>query len=253
MQAPPEIIIKGVEMTPLTSKMINRGIAGLEKVCNYIVNVHVTIEKEQRRKQTGNPLRMQIDIRIPNRTGILVKRESIGLKKIPDGMAEMQEQLANIEGREQLIAHPVRRNPANKRGIRQEPLESLITLTFASARRQLKKMMDKQRGEVKVPAQQDNMAMVEKLFRDQEYGFLRATDGQQVYFHRNSVLHKHWEKLTPGTAVRYTPELGEKGLQASTVELVDKPGVAETHAQLHDMPDMAPAMKVKKKAVSRAR
>jgi len=203
----------------------------------------VIIEKAQGRRKEGNPYRMQVDIRIPNHTGIVVKRESIGTKKIPDGLEEVQANLATEPGHEPLIAHPVRRSPVRKRGVREEPLESLITLTFGSARRQLKKVVDKRRGDVKIPAQEQNLAMVEKLFPD--YGFLRTTDGQAVYFHRNSVLHNHWDKLAPGTSVRFSPEIGEKGLQASTVELVEKRGESETHGELHDLPEIVPAAKKK--------
>ena len=77
-------------------------------------------------------------------------------------------------------------------------------------------------------------AVVEKIFRDQDYGFLREPDGQSIYFNRNSVLHDHWEHLKIGTAVRYTQELGDKGLQASIVEPVDISGAAGSHDSLHD-------------------
>jgi cold shock CspA family protein len=78
-------------------------------------------------------------------------------------------------------------------------------------------------------------AMVEKIFREQQYGFLRSLDGQSVYFNRNSVLHNHWQNLKVGTAVRYTQEMGDEGLQASTVEPVEIRGAAEMHDSLHDL------------------
>jgi cold shock CspA family protein len=115
-------------------------------------------------------------------------------------------------------------------------LQALIRRTFDSARRQLEKETEKQRGEEKTSAQLQTQAVVEKIFRDEGYGFLRSLDGQQVYFHQNSVLHDHWNTMTAGAIVRYVPELGEKGLQASTVEMVNKPGVAEMHNELHDLP-----------------
>jgi cold shock CspA family protein len=111
----------------------------------------------------------------------------------------------------------------------------------------LERVVDKQRGAVKVHPQQQTQAVVEKIFREQQYGFLRTLDGQQVYFHRNSVLHKHWERLRVGTGVRYIPEVGEKGLQASTVEPIDKPGAIEIHDQLHDLPTVSSRPKSRKK------
>lgn len=239
MRVPPEIVLKGVEMTPLIDKLVGRGIASLERVCNYIISTHIALEKAQGRRQTGNPYRMRITIRIPDRSDIVIKRWSKATKKIPNGLAQLETQFVLQDESEPEETQPVRRTPLPRRGIREEPLQALIRRTFDSARRELEKVVDKQRGEEKTPAQQQMQAIVEKIFREEGYGFLRTIDGEQMYFHQNSVLHNHWGTLTVGTIVRYALEEGEKGPQASTVEPVDKPGVAEVHGQLHDLPDIS--------------
>jgi cold shock CspA family protein len=67
--------------------------------------------------------------------------------------------------------------------------------------------------------------MVEKLFEDDGYGFIRSLDGaRQFYFHRNSVLHDGFASLSVGTEVRFNPQEGEQGPQASSVQIVAKPG-----------------------------
>lgn len=66
---------------------------------------------------------------------------------------------------------------------------------------------------------------VEQLFED--HGFLKNVDGRDVYFHRNAVLHGDFDRLAVGTGVNYMEEMGEDGLQASTVRIVDKPGARE--------------------------
>ena len=236
MQVPPQIELKGVEMTPYIDELITRGIARLEQVCDYIMSTRIALEQAQGRRQTGNPYRMRIDIRIPGGREVLVKRSSKALKKIPDGSGELETQMAVRGEPEPETSQVIGRSPLRRRGIREEPLVALIRRTFDSAQRELEKVVDKQRGDIKTPAQEQVSAFVEKIFREQDYGFLRATDGQQVYFHRNSLLHKHWEGLSVGTMVRYTPEIGEKGLQASTLEPIDKPGAIEIHDQLHDLP-----------------
>jgi len=63
---------------------------------------------------------------------------------------------------------------------------------------------------------------VAKLFPDEGYGFIETVDGSEIYFHRNSVLNNAFGKLTTGMEVRYAEETGEKGPQASTVEIVGK-------------------------------
>lgn len=247
MQVPPEITVKGLEMTPYIDKLITRGLAGLERVCDHIISTRVALEQAPGRRQKGNPYQMRIDIKIPGRPEIVVKRSSKALKKIPDGLAQLQTEMALKGEPEPRRSQLVRRSPIRRKGMREEPLVALIRRTFDSARRELERAVEKQRGEVKTPAQQQVSAVVERIFREQGYGFLRTLDGQQVYFHSNSVLHDHWGSLKVGTAVRYVPQLGEKGLQASTVEPVETPGAAEAHDELHELPVVSPQPRLRKK------
>ena len=65
--------------------------------------------------------------------------------------------------------------------------------------------------------------IVEQVFDEEGYGFLRVLgDERQVYFHRNSVLHGDFGRLAVGTEVRFTPQEGDDGPQASSVQLVAK-------------------------------
>lgn len=57
-----------------------------------------------------------------------------------------------------------------------------------------------------------------KFLAGGDYGFSETADGRQIYFHRNSVLDWDFNRLTVGSEVRFTEEIGEKGPQASTVE-----------------------------------
>lgn len=70
------------------------------------------------------------------------------------------------------------------------------------------------------------VAIVTQIFPQEGYGFLRTVDeDREIYFHKNSVLHNDFERLTVGTGVRYVEEEGEKRPQATTVQIVNKPGV----------------------------
>ncbi len=62
-----------------------------------------------------------------------------------------------------------------------------------------------------------------KLFQDAGYGFICTVDGnRQFYFHRNSVLHDDFASPSVGTEVRFSPEEGEQGPQASSVQILAK-------------------------------
>lgn len=226
MKVTPEIVLKGVEMTPLIDKSVAKGIAKLEQVCDYIIGTRIAVEQVQGRHQTGNLYRVRIEIRVPGWTDIVVKRSSKESKK---GL--LLEDKVEPES-----PQPIRHNSIPIRKTREEPLPALVRRTFDSARREIEKVVDRQHGKVKIHPQQQITAIVEKIFRERQYGFLRTLDGQEVYFHRNSVLHRHWENLKVGTTVRYTPEVGEKGLQASTVEPIGKSGGLKIHNHLHDLP-----------------
>jgi len=109
---------------------------------------------------------------------------------------------------------------------------------FEAARRQLQSLVDRQQGLVKRHPEREMMAVVVRLFRENSYGFLRAADGMEIYFHRNSVLHDDFDRLEVGTGVRYEVEEGEKGPQATTVELVEKrgPNYAPPEEQVLELP-----------------
>ncbi len=237
MQVAPEVSIKGIDVTAEIDDLITGGIDKLEQVCDYIISTRIAIEREQQRHETGNPYRMRIDIRIPNRADIVVNRQSTSHKRELFSRDELKAQ-QGIESEEELEVvqsnGAVGRSPIPKKKP-EEPLAALIRRTFATAQRELRKEVEKQRGDVKRPVQLDSMAVVEKLFPEQEYGFLRTPDGQQVYFHKNGVLHRHWDGLAPGTMVRYTPQEGIEGLQASSIEILDKPGIREQHDTLHPL------------------
>ena len=67
------------------------------------------------------------------------------------------------------------------------------------------------------------MGIVQKLFIEDGYGFIRTIDtSDEIYFHKNSVLHNDFDKIKVGTGVRFVSEIGDKGPQASSVEIIDK-------------------------------
>jgi len=94
-----------------------------------------------------------------------------------------------------------------------------IREAFDIARRRLQDYARRQRGAVKVPVRQPRGRVV-RLFPIDEYGYIEAEDGHEVYFHKRSVLKDAFNRLTVGSLVSFVEEPGEKGPQASTVTLV---------------------------------
>lgn len=188
MQVPLEVTYRNVEKTPQIEELIARKMAKLEQVCNYITSCRISVERRQRPHRTGNPYFVRIDIRVPPGHELVVRRTSLA------------------------------------RGGREEALPSVVRRAFDAGRRRLQELVEKQRGEVKSHPEQEVNAFVERIFAADGYGFLRTLDGQEVYFHRNSVLRGEFDRLERGTGVRFVEAMGVEGLQASTVEAVERLG-----------------------------
>ena len=191
MKVPPEITYRNVEKTNAIDNLVHEKIAKLENVCDRISSCHISIEKIHDRPRSGSPYRVRIDMTVP-------------------------------PGHE-LVAE---RNPAESN--QYDTLDAVIRDAFNAARQQLVKLNQRQHESQRPQNQEqaeETTALVTKLFKDRGYGFLRTLEGREIYFHRNSVLHHDFERLEIGTAVHFALEMGEEGPQASTVKIVDKPGV----------------------------
>ena len=63
----------------------------------------------------------------------------------------------------------------------------------------------------------------------EDYGFVETPDGQEVYFHKNSVVDADFYKLEIGNEVRLViaEDEGAKGAQASAVIPIGKHHIVE--------------------------
>jgi ribosomal subunit interface protein len=184
MQTPPEVIFKDVDRSPWVEEYIAERCAHLEKFSQEITRCHVTIAQEAASHRKGNRYSVMVEIRMPKHHDLAVKKQ----KQILD----MQTQLPAV-----------------------------INEAFGAIEKQLKKAKALRRNEVKVHDNGQPHGTIEKVFEGEGYGFIRTVeDDRQFYFHRNSVLHDDFENLTVGTEVRFTPELGDEGPQASSVQVV---------------------------------
>ena len=127
------------------------------------------------------------------------------------GLYEVHIKLALPDGREVDVAH----TPQNDE--RYTDVHYALNNAFKRARRQLQDQVRRLQGHVKAHDAQPAGTVTQ--LRD-DFGFLKTDDGREIYFHRNSVLHGDFERLAIGCEVRFQPEEGDKGPQASSVQLV---------------------------------
>ena len=184
MEITPEIIFHDVHRSEWIEAYVAERLAHLERFARGITRCRVTLTREQGSQRTGNRYSVLVEVRVPPQHDLAVKKQ----KEIVDMPAQ---------------------------------LPALVNLAFGAIERQLKKASELRRGEEKAHNGQPH-GVVEKLFGE-GYGFIRTLeDDRQFYFHRNSVLHDDFERLAVGTEVRFDAELGEKGPQASSVQVVGK-------------------------------
>lgn len=99
-----------------------------------------------------------------------------------------------------------------------EVLHIALADGFRAVERRLEEQARRMRGEVKRRMVQPRGRVV-WLDVEGEFGFLETEDGQEVYFHRNSVIGDP-SRIRVGSKVRFHLEDGDNGPQASSLHLI---------------------------------
>lgn len=160
----------------------------------------------------------QLEERWGRITACRVVLKGPGLHHRKGGLYEVHIRLALPDGREVNVS----RTPTEDE--RHSDLTFAINDAFKHARRQLQDQVRRTQGDVKQHEGQP-IGTVVRLDPSGEFGFLEAGDGQEIYFHRNSVLEDGFARLHIGSRVTFAEEPGDKGAQATTVKLLGKHGL----------------------------
>ncbi len=183
MQLPLQIAFRHMESSDAIMAVIHEKAAKLDTFANYIMSCRVVVEPAGKHHQHGNLYEVHLDITLPG--------GEIAVTRGPNQHTEYRD------------------------------LAVALRDAFDTARRELEDHQRRQRGAVKAHEVAPH-AKVSKLFPDEGYGFLTTSDGREIYFHRQSVLHGGFDCLHIGTEVTFTEEAGKKGPQASTVKPVGR-------------------------------
>ena len=184
MQTPPEIVFEGLPATPQLRDAIDVHLAELEERWGRITACRVVVKGPSQRHRTGGLYDVHIRLALPN-------------------------------GRE---VNVTRTPPADER---QSDLTFAVDDAFKHARRQLQDQVRRIQGHIK-EHQDSATATVLRIDPSGEFGFLETSDGQEIYFNRNSVIGRGASRLQIGSRVTYVEEPGEKGPQATTVKVMGK-------------------------------
>ena len=185
MQLPLQITFRHMESSDAVTARIRERAGELERFFDRIISCRVVVECRHPRRQQGNLFRVRIDLKVPGRE-ITVGRDHAAHK-----------------------AH--------------EDIYVAIRDAFDAARRVLEDHVRERRGEVKLHAVPEH-GRIARLLPERDGGFILTSDGNEIYFHRNSVANSGFDKLAVGDEVRFVAQHSESavGPQASTVVPVGK-------------------------------
>ncbi len=181
MLIPLQITFHGIQSSAKVEEKIRTATEKLERFYNGIIGVRVAVSTIQHGQLSGDQFRVRLDVSVPGKE-LAVNREP--------GDATMH------------------RDPVVAVRDAFKAMEKMLRKSSQERRRDVKHHVAPPRGSVT------------RLFLGQGYGFIETPDGHEIYFHENSVLNGAFNRLKVGMQVRYVEEEGEKGPQASTVELV---------------------------------
>lgn len=187
MRTPVQIVyLGGVENSPELESIIQEKVDSLERIFSNIISCRVAIDLPHRNQRTGNQYNVTVNVRVP--------------------------------GKELAVNGP----PSRKASIL--GAEVAVREAFDEVKRELKRYKQKLQRDVKI-LERPPHATVARLIRESPedgYGFIITEDGREIYFHKNSVLNGKYDEMSVGDRVRFAEEMGEKGPQASTVELLSQ-------------------------------
>lgn len=200
MQVPPQISFHGIDHSSYNEDYIRERIDRLEKIHDGIISCRVVVERPHQNRQTGNPYRCRVELSLPRKRELVASKEE---------MTERHVELRTVVGR-----------------------------AFDAMEKQLHSATSthERRAQVIAPQSEEQPhGIVVRLFEEDGYGFIKTEDGREFFMHENAVLNNRFDQLQVGTEVRFAAEDGDKGPQASTVQIVANPGAARASSNPPDI------------------
>lgn len=184
MQVPLQIVFEHIGHSDALEAAVRKEAQRLERFHDRITSTRVVIVRPQHRHHKGDTYCVRIHVAVPGGKHIDVSRD-------PGATG------------------------------RHEDAHVTIRDAFDAAGRQLQDQVRKLEGEVKAHETPPH-GTISSLVPERDHGFIAASDGREIYFHRNSVSDGRFDDLKVGQEVRFSDGVGTKGPQATSVRPVGK-------------------------------
>jgi cold shock CspA family protein len=188
MQVPLQIVFEHIGSSEAIEAAVRKEAQRLERFYDRVTSARVVIGRPQHRHRKGDTYSVRIHLALPGGNHVDITREPAATGRHEDAYV-------------------------------------MIRDAFDAAARQLQDEARKLDGAVKAHEAPPH-GVVAALAPERDHGFIAASDGREIYFHRNSVVEGRLEDLEVGQAVRFSEAEGDKGPQATSVRPVGKRHVA---------------------------
>jgi cold shock CspA family protein/ribosome-associated translation inhibitor RaiA len=184
MQVPLQIVFEHIGHSDPLEAAVRKEAQRLERFYDRITSARVVIARPQHRHHKGDTYCVRIHVAVPGGKHIDISRDPAATG-------------------------------------RHEDVHVTIRDAFDAAGRQLQDQVRRLEGAVKSHENPPH-GTIASLVPERDHGFIAASDGREIYFHRNSVTGAKFDDLVIGQEVRFSEEVGDKGPQATFVRPVGK-------------------------------
>jgi ribosomal subunit interface protein len=193
MRMPLQITFRHMDPSPALEAFIRQRAEELDQFFDRITSCRVVVECRHPRQQQGKLFEVRIDLTVP--------------------------------GAEIVVGRDPGANHAH------EDAHVAVRDAFDAARRRLEDHARDRRGAVKLHSVPDH-GRIARLLPDRDCGFILTAAGDDIYFHRNSIVVGAFDRFEIGAEVRFVAQHSEsaEGLQASTVVPLGKHHLPPTDA-----------------------
>jgi cold shock CspA family protein len=188
MQVPLQIVFEHIGPSDALEAAVRKEAQRLERFYDRITSARVVIARPQHRRHKGDAYCVRIHLAVPGGKRIDITRDPAATGRHEDAYVTIRD-------------------------------------AFDAAGRQLQdeaRRLDQRVKSHEAPPH----GVVTALVPERDHGFIAASDGREIYFHRNSVAGGKFEDLKVGQEVRFSEATDDEGPRATSVRPVGKHHVA---------------------------
>jgi len=191
MQVPLEIAFHNTESSQWAENEIRARVAELEKIYGRLNSCRVRVDQRAANSAGTIPPVVRIELGIPGYKELVVSHEPEHLQ----------------------------------RRYQRPDLHKAIREAFRIAQRRLRDLKEQRERRTREPhhdSENQSLGRVAELVPKNDHGFLVTREGGLLYFHRNALLSRDFDKLRIGDEVHYVEGFGDTGPIAAKVRVKAK-------------------------------